>query len=249
MSTHSPAIEIAVQDSEGLEVALQVGADRVELCSALGVGGLTPSFGLIESAVDAAATAGASGFVHVLVRPRPGGFVYTASEIDTVVRDIRAARLAGADGVVIGALARDNRVDVTATRAFVEAAGGLDVTFHRAIDAGGDPLAALDALIDLGVRRVLSSGGAAQSLDGAEVLAAMTAHVAGRLEIMAGGGVTVESIPILLATGVDAVHLSAKRSVGTAGPSGPGGGDALFDQTDPFLAAAAVAAVRSTLVV
>ncbi|GAB3120956.1 copper homeostasis protein CutC [Glaciibacter psychrotolerans] len=247
MPTRIPDVEIAIQDVDGLGVALAVGADRVELCSALGVGGLTPSIGIIESTVETAAAAGKPGFVQVLVRPRPGGFVYSSAEIDTTVRDIRAARHAGVGGVVVGALTADNRVDVAATRAFIDAAEGITVTFHRAIDAGGDPMAALDALIELGVDRVLTSGGYERSLDGRDVLAALATRSAGRLQIMAGGGVSVESIVALRAAGVDAVHLSAKRAVSTAGPTGPGGGLAFFDVTDADVAAAAVAAARSTL--
>jgi len=244
---HLLAVELAVQDVDGVHVALHVEADRVELCSALGLGGLTPSMGTIESAVQAAVAVGRSDFVHVLVRPRPGGFVYSAPEIDTTVRDIRAARKAGASGVVVGALAADGQVDAAATRAFVEAAEGIAVTFHRAIDAGGDPLTALDILIDLGIDRVLTSGGARQSLDGRSVLAAMVAHSAGHVSIMAGGGVTIASIPLLKTAGVHAVHLSAKRLVDTAGPGGPGGGEALFEVTDTGIAKAAMAAARSTV--
>ena len=241
------AVEIAVQDVDGLLAAATGGADRVELCSALGVGGLTPSFGTVQSAVAAADALGRPGFVQVLVRPRAGGFVYSASEIDTTVRDIRAAKLAGAGGIVIGALTLDNRVDTAATREFIAAADGLSVTFHRAIDAGGDPLTALDTLVELGVTRVLSSGGAVHSIDGLDQLAAMVAHADGRLQVMAGGGVSIAGIPALVAAGVDAVHLSARHVLSAAGPSGPGGGPAEYDATDSKLVLAAVAAARSTV--
>ncbi|GAA3870805.1 copper homeostasis protein CutC [Leifsonia kafniensis] len=247
MQSSAPAIEIAVQDVDGVGIALRVGADRVELCSALGVGGLTPSIGTIEMAVEAASVAGRPDYVNVLVRPRPGGFVYSANEIATTVRDIRAAAAAGVGGVVVGALNADGTVDTAATREFMAAAEGLTVTFHRAIDIGTEQLHVLDQLIELGVARVLTSGGAARSLDGAEVLRRMAAHAAGRLQIMAGGGVTLDSIPTLLATGIDAVHLSAKRAALSLAPSGPGGGASDFDVTDEELARAAVLAVRSTL--
>ncbi|MFC6355153.1 copper homeostasis protein CutC [Luethyella okanaganae] len=242
--TARSAIEIAVQDADGVATALSVGADRVELCGALSAGGLTPSIGLIGGAVDAARAAGAPGFVHVLVRPRPGGFVYSPSELATTVRDIRAARDAGADGVVIGALTRDGEVDIEATRELVAAADGLNVTFHRAIDAGSYPLRAIDVLLELGLHRVLTSGGAVRSIDGVRTLATMVERSVGRLQIMAGGGVRVEDIPTLLASGVDAVHLSARRVVDDVAPSGPGGGEASFDRTDEAIAAAAVSAVH-----
>lgn len=247
MSSSAPAIEIAVQDVDGLDIALRAGADRVELCSALSVGGLTPSIGTIEMTVAAARSAGKPGYVNVLVRPRAGGFVYSTNEIATTVRDIRAAAAAGVGGVVVGALSADGSVDTAATREFIAAAEGLTVTFHRAIDIGTEQLRVLDQLIDLGIGRVLTSGGAARSLDGAEVLRQMATHADGRIQIMAGGGVTLESIPTLLATGIDAVHLSAKKASSSLAPSGPGGGAADFDVTDETLARAAVEAVRSTL--
>ncbi|MEO6309828.1 MAG: copper homeostasis protein CutC [Leifsonia sp.] len=247
MPSSAPAIEIAVQDVDGLGIALAVGADRVELCSALGVGGLTPSIGTIEMAVEAAAAAGRPNYVNVLVRPRPGGFVYSANEITTTVRDIRAAGAAGAGGVVVGALNADGTVDTVATSEFIAAAGDMTVTFHRAIDIGTEQLQVLDQLIDLGVARVLTSGGAAQSPNGIDMLRRMVERADGRLQIMAGGGVTVHSIPTLLAAGIDAIHLSAKKAALSLAPSGPGGGAADFDVTDEIVARAAVEAVRSTL--
>ncbi|MFE4952346.1 copper homeostasis protein CutC [Leifsonia sp. NPDC056665] len=240
-------VEIAVQDVAGVRVALAEGADRIELCVALGLGGLTPSAGLVRAAVEEAAQESAevsrAGFVHVLVRPRGGGFVYDSDELDTIVADIRFAREAGAAGVVIGALNEVGRIDREAVARFVAEAGGLDVTFHRAFDTLPDPLGAADALAELGVARVLTSGGAARSIDGVDGLRALAQRVDGRLQVMAGGGVRVQDIHALIAAGVDAVHLSARESVSGA-PSGPGGGDAAYDITDPITVREAVAAVR-----
>ncbi|WP_345764202.1 copper homeostasis protein CutC [Diaminobutyricibacter sp. McL0608] len=238
------AVEIAVQDPAGVRVALEAGADRIELCSALGVGGLTPSAGMIATAVAAARRSDRDRFVHVLVRPRPGGFVYTDDELGLCVADIIAAREAGASGVVVGALTADGGIDRGAVEAFVAVAGPLEVTFHRAMDAAEDPLATVDALVDLGVARILTSGAAPRSIEGADALAAIVAQAAGRIQVMAGGGVTVPDIAGLAGTGVDAVHLSARATV-SGPPSGPGGGDASYDVTDPQVATAAVAAARS----
>lgn len=235
------AVEIAVQDRAGVRVALDGGADRIELCSALGVGGLTPSAGLIDAAVAEAARASADAFVHVLIRPRAGGFVYDRDEMDLAVADIRFARQAGASGVVVGALDAIGAVDADAVARFVEAAGDLDVTFHRAIDIVPDPLGALDALVALGVRRILTSGGASRSVDGVGMLTALSAASAGRAQIMAGGGVGVADIAAIAVTGVDAVHLSARTTV-TGSPSGPGGGDASYDVTDAAVVREAIAA-------
>ncbi|MFB6609473.1 copper homeostasis protein CutC [Agromyces sp. NPDC056379] len=239
-------VEIAVQDVAGVRVALTAGAARVELCQALGLGGLTPSVGLIEAAVAAAHDASTLGFVHVLVRPRGGGFAYDADELDTIDRDIRAAIAAGADGVVVGALTDAGELDRSAMRRFVEAAAGGDVTVHRAVDASADPIASVAALAALGVRRVLTSGGAPDCRSGLAVLTRMAAD-SGALEVMAGGGVRVDDIAGLAAAGLDAVHLSARGVASRGGPSGPGGGVDGFDATDPDLVRAAVAAAAAAV--
>lgn len=238
------AVEIAVQDPAGVRIALEAGADRVELCSALGVGGLTPSAGMIASAVALARRSARDGFVHVLVRPRAGGFVYTDDELGLCVADVVAAREAGASGVVVGALTAEGGIDRGAVEAFVAVAGRLEVTFHRAIDAVHDPLATVDALVELGVARILTSGAAPRSIEGTEALAALVARAAGRIQVMAGGGVAVPDIAELAGTGVDAVHLSARTTVSGA-PSGPGGGESSYDVTDGQIVGAAVAAVRA----
>ena len=225
-------VEIAVQDAAGVRVALEAGASRVELCQALGIGGLTPSAGLIASAVELAAAASAPSFVHVLVRPRGGGFVYDDDELELIVRDIRVARSLGAAGVVVGAMTDAGALDLGAIAAFVDAADGLDVTVHRAVDAAADPVAAVAALAGSGVRRVLTSGGAVDCRTGRDVIARMVSEAAGTIEVMAGGGVHVDDIPMLAAVGVDAVHLSARIRATGGGSSGPGGGETGFDVTD-----------------
>ncbi|MBW8872833.1 MAG: copper homeostasis protein CutC [Leifsonia sp.] len=235
------AVEIAVQDIAGVRVALAEGADRVELCSSLGLGGLTPSAGLVRAAVAETRDAGRDGFVQVLVRPRGGGFVYDADELALTLADVRFAQEAGASGVVVGALTGDGAIDLESVRRIVDAAEGLEVTFHRAIDVVRDPVASAEALAELGVTRVLTSGGAARSIDGVDVLQALSTAVSGRLQVMAGGGVRVDDIPTLAAMGIGAVHLSARESV-LGAPSGPGGGDAAYDVTDPATVRAAVAA-------
>ncbi|EGD55943.1 copper homeostasis protein CutC [Gordonia neofelifaecis] len=247
MTAVAAALEIAVQDPAGAVVARHGGADRVELCAALGAtGGLTPSAGLL------AAVCAVGIDVHALIRTRPGGFVYSEAEVDVLVADVEAAVRAGAAGVVVGALTADGSVDSEATTRLVEAARSagravdrrIEVTFHRAIDAASDPVAAITLLGGLGVDRVLTSGGAAKAGDGIAVLGALVAANTG-VQVMAGGGVDVASIPRLMAAGVDAVHLSAKRSVPDPGSAGPGGGSASeLETTDPDLVAAAASALR-----
>ena len=231
------ALEIAVQDVPGARAAVAAGADRLELCVGLAAtGGLTPSIALIE-AVVAAVPVG----VHVLVRPRPGGFRYDDAELAVQVRDVGAAIGAGAAGVVVGALTWAGLVDEDALGRLVAAANGREVTFHRALDTVADIPAAVAALAGCGVHRVLTSGGADRTIDGLAGLAATVAAAAGRVQVMAGGGVRPADIPAIVATGVAAVHLSA--SAHRADPAGPGGGSGGWSTTDP----AVVAAARASL--
>jgi copper homeostasis protein len=159
MTVGGPAVEIAVQDAAGARAALDAGADRLELCQALETGGLTPSLGILESVLAAVDPL----LVNVLVRPRAGGFVYSAEEAAVVEADIRACVERGAGGVVVGALTRDGLLDRDAMRRWRDAAGTASVVFHRAIDASADPRAVFDSLMAEGVDRVLTSGGAVRS--------------------------------------------------------------------------------------
>lgn len=228
--TRGTALEIAVQDAAGARTAFDAGADRVELCQALaGTGGLTPSAGTIEAVLR---VAGAPERVAVLVRPRPGGFVYDADEIALVAADVRDAVRRGAGGVVVGALTAAGAVDEEAMRRWTDAAEGADVVFHRAIDVLPSPVDVIDRLIGLGVCRVLTSGGATRSIDGATTIAGIAGRSAGRIEVMAGGGVRPRDIPALVRAGADAVHLSARTPSSDATAAGPGGGAAGYDVTD-----------------
>ncbi|MEU8820892.1 copper homeostasis protein CutC [Actinoplanes sp. NPDC048796] len=238
------AFELAVQDTHGLEVAARLGADRIELCSALALGGVTPSLAFVEAAV---ATPGIPP-VHVLVRPRPGGFTYDPAETATILQDVRHVLRTGATGVVIGGV-RDATVDTDLVKRVLDAAGDAPVTFHRAFDSLPDPVAAVETLAALGVRRILTSAGATSVADALPALAALVTTAAGRIDIMAGGGVTVDLIPALLRTGVPAIHASAKCLIpddltiglGTSSPAGPGG----RETTDLGLATALLAAIRA----
>lgn len=242
-ATMSPMrLEITAQDVEGVRVATAGGADRVELCQALELGGLTPSTGLTE-------LASLAGEVHVLVRPRAGGFSFTATEVSVMVRDVEALVDAGAAGVVVGALSADgDTLDRHAMKALVRAAEGRPVAVHRCVDVllgvyRRDPAALVEELGGLGVVRMLTSGGAPRALEGVHVLAALAEAADGRIGITAGGGVRPEHVPVLAAAGVDAVHLSARTVVSDSGPAGPGGGPDGYATTDAGLVAAARSAV------
>lgn len=236
-------IEIVVQDPAGAAIAHVAGADRVELCSALGVGGLSPSIGLIEACV----TVGIP--VHALIRPRAGGFVYSADEVGVVRTDIAAALKVGAAGVVVGALTDGGRsLDMQALLAWREAAGDAAFTVHRCVDVlmgnGVAPSVVATDLRTLSATRVLTSGGAPRVGEGLENLGLLTESLDGSVEVMAGGGAQISDIPAVRALGVNAIHLSARMTSTAAGPTGPGGGDAAFDVTDADLVRAAVAATR-----
>lgn len=183
-------------------MAAAAGADRCELCAALDLGGLTPGPGLL------AAARGARLPVHVMIRPRAGSFVASAADMDAMIADVAAVRDAGLAGIVVGVADPSGAPDLASLARLVAAAGPLDVTLHRVIDLAPDPLSAVEAAIRLGLRRILTSGGAPAAPDGAQVIAAMVRQAAGRIEIMAGGGVTPQAAPALLATGVDALHAS-----------------------------------------
>ncbi|MFC7407175.1 copper homeostasis protein CutC [Georgenia alba] len=233
-------LEIAVQDAEGARVAREGGADRLELCQALDVGGLTPSVGVTELVTALGVP------VRALVRARAGGFVHTATEVSAMVRDIEALLDAGVAGVVVGALTEDG-LDRSTLRTLVRAAEGRPVVAHRCVDVllgpwQADPAGLVEELLDCGVSGVLTSGGAPRALEGVPVIEALAAAADGRLEIVAGGGVRAEHVVALVDAGADAVHLSAGGPA-SAGPSGPGGGADVYTTTDPGLVAAARSAV------
>lgn len=239
------ALEIAVQDVAGVHIAMNSGADRVELCAALGMGGLTPSMGTIEQVV-------AMGLgVHVLIRPRGGGYVYSPQEIELMCRDVIHAASAGVAGIVIGALTSgDAALDLPVLESLVAAAHAVDpnieITVHRCVDVllenGMQVPELIEQLRALGAHRILTSGGAPASGAGIPILTQLHEYAQGNPQIQAGGGVQIEDIPAL--AGMDGIHLSARSQV-TRGASGPGGGEAAFDVTDSNLAVLAVQTLRA----
>lgn len=202
-------LEICIDSVASAKAAQEGGADRVELCANLPEGGTTPSAGIIR-AVRSVFTGG----LMVIIRPRGYDFLYSEEETDAMLHDIHVARDAGADGVVIGCLTDDGRVDLEKCHRLVAAAGTLDLTFHRAFDMSRDLNEALEDIISLGISRVLSSGGKADVPAGIKVLADLVQQAAGRISIMPGGGVTEKNIgEIASATGVIEAHLSARHPV------------------------------------
>jgi copper homeostasis protein len=195
-------IEAAVETLESSLAAERAGADRIELCDNLDEGGTTPDGGLVAATVERIRLP-----VFVLIRPRAGDFVYSVNEFEVMIRDIELTRTMGIAGIVTGALDAKARVDVKRTRSLVKAAGGLPVTYHRAIDSAADLPAALDDVIEAGVSRVLTSGGAATAREGVDVIAALALQARERVSIVAGGGIREHNVREVIArTGVREVH-------------------------------------------
>lgn len=244
--THGVTVEICLDDLAGVRIAEQAGADRIELCAALGDGGLTPSIGTVAAALRIAHRLG----VNVLVRQRPGDFVFDADELAAMVADIRAVRaLPNPHAVplafVVGALLPDGTVDERSTAALVAACGDVPVTFHKAFDQTPDRSAALETLVSLGIARVLTSGGAATAADGSAELADLVAQAGDRIVVLAGGGVRPANVAALVRdTGVREVHLRGASSVPSAALSTSVYDAGRRDATSPEVVAAVVAAVQ-----
>lgn len=220
-------LEVCIDTPAAIAIAAAGGADRIELCAALDVGGLTPSAGLVAAAV-------ASGVpVMAMIRPHTGGFAYDESALAVMADDIDRVVALGAAGLVVGVLAGAALDGDALTRllAHAEVAGArrgrrVETTLHRAIDLCEDPLAAVEQAIALGFDHILSSGAAPTAIEGTAVLAAMQRVAAGRCTIIAGAGVSPGTVGVLVAaTGVGAVHASCRAACtahATAGALGFG---------------------------
>ena len=205
MSSAACLLEVCVDDVAGLCAAVEGGADRIELCSSLDLGGLTPSAGLMAEAARLSVP------VIALIRPRAGGFVYSAAEERAMLRDIELAAELGLAGVAIGALNDGGSLDLALLERLAARAAGLQLTLHRAFDLVPDPAEALEQAITLGFHRILTSGGAVHATAGAAQLAALVAQSSGRIGILAGSGITSDNVGALLAaTGVHEVHASCR---------------------------------------
>jgi len=185
-------LEVCVDDAHGLAAAVEAGADRIELCSALAVGGLTPSAGLMALAKPPPTP------VYAMIRPRPGDFVFSPAELDVMRRDIDAVRAASLAGVVLGASLSDGRLDERMLTKLAGHAAGLGMTLHRAFDLVPDFEEAMAIAAELGFERILTSGGARNAPEAVDRLAQLVDLAAGRLSIMPGSGINPDTIGELL---------------------------------------------------
>lgn len=207
------ALEVCVDDAAGLAAALTGGADRIELCSALSLGGLTPPPGLMALAGRAKKP------VYAMIRHRAGSFVFGDAETDTMLRDIDVVRAAGLAGVVLGAGLEDGRLDERRLRRLVAGSQGLGLTLHRVFDLVPEPVEALEMAIDLGFERILTSGGARSVPLGLEQLAELSEQARGRIGIMPGSGITPANVAQIVARlNPQEVHASCSRAMDVTQP-------------------------------
>lgn len=201
-------LEVCAADIDSVMAAAKGGATRIELCSALLEGGLTPSYGMIEEAMKVPGIK-----VNVLIRPRTGDFLYNDAELRVMRSDIELCRRLGVNGVVFGVLTPDGEVDKEACRMLISAAKGLHMTFHRAFDMCRDPHEAAATIRTLGFDRILTSGQAANALSGADTIATLQKEFP-ELTFIAAAGISPENVrEIISRSGVREVHASARNIV------------------------------------
>lgn len=199
-------LEICVESVDRAIAAERGGAHRIELCSDLSSGGITPSAGLMQVARQSLRIP-----IHILIRPRAGDFVYSDLEFEVMQRDIDTAKQLGMDGVVLGLLDGNSRVDVNRTARLVKAAHPLPVTFHRAFDLCRDMSSALEAVIQTGSARVLTSGGKARAMEGLAPLSHLVGEAGSRIVVMPGGGIAAEDVTrVLRQTSAREIHTSLR---------------------------------------
>ena len=213
-------LEICAETPQACLAANEGGADRIELCSALIVGGLTPSHGLIREALTAGSTP-----VYVLLRPRGGDFLCSDAEFRSICHDMEHAAGLGVSGFVVGILNDESMPDVVRMSELVELAGQLEVTFHRAFDLAARRSESLEMIIDAGCLRLLTSGGTPSALEGLEELSRLSRQAGGRIRIAAGGGVSMHTAAAIMKAAAVDLHASLRTGVAW----GLGGGDPLWD--------------------
>ena len=199
-------VEICVDSIDSALIAEKSGAHRIELCSALALGGITPSWGLIEKAVQKLSIG-----IHVLIRPRGGDFTYSDSEIDLMIADIEMVKSLGVGGIVSGVLNSDHTLDIKNTSRLINASAGLPFTFHRAFDWIPNKEDAFGQLDDLGVQRILTSGGCNKAIDALETLTTWNKEY--KTTILPGGGINSSNYKAFKTAGFEEIHLSATKII------------------------------------
>lgn len=208
MSSGRILLEVCTSSADDCAAAERGGADRLELTCALMLGGLTPSLGALR---EARATTKLP--IIAMIRPRPGGFCYSAVEFATMLRDMEIALAEGAAGIAFGVLTPTGAIDRERCARLAKLAAGRQIVFHRAFDVTPEPLTALDRLIDLGVTRVMTSGQEASAYNGAANIANYINHAAGRIEVLPAGGINRFTVAdVVKRTGCNQVHASLSKA-------------------------------------
>ncbi|MDR7143506.1 copper homeostasis protein CutC [Rhizobium sp. BE258] len=206
-------LEVCVDSAKGLAAAIEGGANRIELCSALELGGLTPVAGMMKAAAAAPIP------VYAMIRPHAGPFIFDAADEASMMADIDAVRAFGLAGVVIGANRPDGTLDMPLIHRLKAHAAGLGSTLHRAFDLVPDADEALEQAVELGCERILTSGCVPKAMDGLETLKRLSATAAGRISIMPGSGVRPSNAAeILRATGAREIHGSCSSALASMDP-------------------------------
>lgn len=210
MTNHRPGggllLEICAASLEDVETADRCGADRIELNSAISLGGLTPSRGMLDLSLAATQLP-----VIAMCRPRSSGFCYTAGEYRTLLADVEGSLEAGSSGVAFGVLTADRQIDQARCREIVALCGPRDAVFHRAFDLTAQPREALRTLVDCGVTRVMTSGGRATANQGVEQIGMLVRQFGQQITVMAAGGIRPDNIAPLVAAGIDEIHAGPGR--------------------------------------
>lgn len=201
-------LEICTNSYQSAKNAQVAGAHRIELCQELSVGGITPSYGLLKQVTDTLSIP-----IFVLIRPRSGNFVYSEEEFDTMKHDTQLCKNLGCAGIVSGILNNDNTIDIEKTKELIELTKPLEFTFHRAFDCVENPIVALEQLIDLGVKRILTSGQETSAEKGLELLKQLKKQAKGRITILAGSGISASNALNFKEAGFNEIHASASSKI------------------------------------
>lgn len=200
-------VEICSTSLKSIKNAALAGADRIELCSGLEFGGITPSAGLVENAVNSNLLD-----IHCLIRPRPGHFIFSEDEKKIIEKDIRFALEAGCRGVVVGSLTSDFKLDIPTLKYWKQISGDMYLTFHRAFDVVINPNESIQQLIDLGFDCILSSGQQEKAVDGLDKLNLWNKQFGNDILIMPGSGINGSNCKLFQSSGFNAIHLSGSRA-------------------------------------
>jgi copper homeostasis protein len=201
-------LEVCANSFKSAKNAQEAGAHRIELCSELALGGITPSYGLIKQV-----TSSLSIKTFVLIRPRSGDFVFSDSEFDIMKSDITLSKKLGVSGIVSGVLTANNTLDIKRTNELINLASPLPFTFHRAFDGVINPIKSLEQLIQLGVKRVLTSGQESSAIKGLELLQKLKKQSKNQIIILPGAGISPLNVSIFKALGFTEIHASASKQI------------------------------------